>query len=134
MADGYSADAWIAAHTGLLDLIKGGTGSPTLKLYDNGTPAVKLAEFVIDEAGSTVNGTTGDITLAIATQEDAALAGGTASYLDICDGDGAVVYRMSCQQGSQAVAGKCVLNSTTIISGAPVDILSATIPAGSTYS
>lgn len=132
MADGYSAAAWIAAHTALLTLIEDGASDSKIKLYDGSD--VLLGEFVIDDATSDVSGTTGDITIAISTQEDAAIAGGTASYLDICDGDGAVVYRMSCQQGTEAVSGKCVMNSLTIVQGAPVDIISATIPAGTTYS
>ena len=134
MADGYSAAAWVAAHTALLTLIEAGGGDSKIKLYDNGSPAVLLGEFVIDDATSDVSGTTGDITIEISTQEDAALAGGTASYITICDGDGDVVYKMSCQQGTEAVAGKCVMNSLTIIQGAPIDILSCEIPAGAVYS
>ena len=132
MADGYSAAAWIAAHTALLTLIEDGASDSKIKLYDGSD--VLLGEFVIDDATSDVSGTTGDITIEIATQEDAAIAGGTASYITICDGDGDVVYKMSCQQGTEAVAGKCVMNSLTIIQGAPIDILSCTIPAGAIYS
>lgn len=132
MADGYSAAAWIAAHTALLTLIEDGASDSKIKLYDGSD--VLLGEFVIDDATSDVSGVTGDITIEIATQEDAAIAGGTASYITICDGDGDVVYKMSCQQGTEAVAGKCVMNSLTIISGAPVDILSCTIPAGDVFS
>ena len=132
MADGYSAAAWIAAHTALLTLIEDGASDSKIKLYDGSD--VLLGEFVIDDATSDVSGTTGDITIAISTQEDAAIAGGTASYITICDGDGDVVYKMSCQQGTEAVAGKCVMNSLTIIQGAPIDILSCEIPAGATYS
>lgn len=132
MADGYSAAAWIAAHTALLTLIEDGASDSKIKLYDGSD--VLLGEFVIDDATSDVSGVTGDITIEIATQEDAAIAGGTASYITICDGDGDVVYKMSCQQGTEAVAGKCVMNSLTIIQGAPIDILSCEIPAGTTYS
>lgn len=132
MADGYSAAAWVAAHTALLGLIEGGAGDSKIKLYDGSD--VLLGEFVIDDATSDVSGTTGDITIAISTQEDAAIASGTASYITICDGDGAVVYKMSCQQGIGAVAGKCVMTSLTIIEGAPLDILSCTVSAGAVYS
>lgn len=134
MADGYSAAGWVAAHGALLALIEGGASAPTIKVYDDSVSPVQLGEFVIDETDSVVNGSTGDITLDILTQEDAALASGTASYIDICDGDGAVVYRMSCQQGTEAVSGKCVMNSLAIIQNAPITILSATIPAGAVYS
>lgn len=133
MADGYSVAAWVAAHTALLaEMLDDTTAEPKLKLYDSGP--VKLAEFVIDDAGSSVAAGTGDITILIATQEDAALASGTAAYLDFCDGDGTVHYRLSCQQGTVAVAGKCVMNSLAIVAGAPVDILSVTIPAGAVFS
>ena len=132
MADGYSPAAWIAAHTALLTLIEAGASDSKIKLYDGSN--VLLGEFVIDDATSDVSGVTGDITIEIATQEDAAIAGGTASYITICDGDGDVVYKMSCQQGTEAVAGKCVMNSLTIIQGAPIDILICEIPAGAVYS
>lgn len=133
MADGYSVAAWVAAHTALLtEMLDDTTAEPTLKLYDSGP--VQLAEFVIDDAGSSVAAGTGDITILIATQEDAALASGTAAYLDFCDGDGTVHYRLTCQQGTVAVAGKCVMNSLAIVAGAPVDILSVSIPAGAVFS
>lgn len=134
MADGYSSAAWVAAHTAILAALEGGSGDPKIKLYDNSGSPVLLGEFVIDEAGSTVNGTTGDITVAIATQEDSALASGTASYVTLCDGDGAVVYKMSCQAGTQAVAGKCVMTTLSIIQGVEITILSCTIPAGAVFS
>ena len=132
MADGYSPAAWIAAHTALLTLIEDGASDSKIKLYDGSN--VLLGEFVIDDATSDVSGVTGDITIEIATQEDAAIASGTASYITICDGDGDVVYKMSCQQGTEAVAGKCVMNPLKIIQGAPIDILSCEIPAGAVYS
>ena len=101
MADGYSVAAWVAAHTALLaEMLDDTTAEPTLKLYDAGP--VQLAEFVIDDAGSSVAAGTGDITILIATQEDAALASSTAAYLDFCDGDGDVHYRLSCQQSTVA--------------------------------
>ena len=133
MADGYSVACWVAAHTAVLaEMLDDTTSEPKLKLYDSGP--VKLAEFVIDDTGSPDNGSTGDITIAIATQEDAALASGTAAYLDFCDGGGTVHYRLSCEQGTVAVAGKCVMNSLSIVAGAPVDILSVSIPAGAVFS
>ncbi len=132
MAHAYSADLWIAAHGAALAVIEGGASDPTIKIRDSGD--VLLATAVLDETGSTCSGTTGDITFAILTQEDAAPASGTASYAEICDGDGAVHATMDCVQGSSPVAGACVMNTLAIVSGAPVDILSATIPAGYTIA
>lgn len=134
MADGYSSAAWVAAHNGLLALIEGGSSDPTIKLYDNSQSPVQLAEFVIDETDSVVNQSTGNIALDILTQEDAALATGTASYITICDGNGDVVYKMSCQQGTEAVPGKCVMPTLSIVQGSPINITSCSIPAGTTYS
>lgn len=135
MADGYSAAAWIAAHTGLLPILLDDTGGePTLKLWDNSVVPVQLAAFVIDDTTSAVSGTTGDITIAILTQEDAALASGTASYIDFCDGAGVVHYRMSCQEGQVPVVGKCVMNTLEVTEGAPVTITACTIPAGAVFS
>lgn len=132
MAYAYSAALWIAAQGAALTLIKGGASDPTIKIRDSGD--VLLATAVIDETGSTCSGTTGDITFAIATQEASADASGTAAYAQICDGDGTVHAEMDCAQGTSPVAGACVMNTLTIVSGAPVDILSATIPAGFTIA
>lgn len=76
-----------------------------------------------------MSGTTGDITIAIAAQEDSSPAGGTASYAQIIDGDGDPHIQVPCVQGTEAVAGFCVLNTLVIIAGAPLEILSVVIPA-----
>ena len=67
-------------------------------------------------------------------QEDAALASGVASYIDFVDGDDTIHYRMSCQQGTSPVAGKCVMNSLSIFVGAPITIMSCSIPSGANFS
>ena len=130
MAYAYSSALWIAAQGAALTLIKGGASDPTIKIRDSGD--VLLATAVIDETGSTCSGTTGDISFAILTQEASADASGTAAYAEICDGDGTVHATMDCAQGSSPVAGACVMNTLSIVMGAPVDVLSATIPAGNT--
>ena len=130
MAYAYSADLWIAAHTAVLGVINGGASDPTVKIRD--ADDVLLATIVLDEATSAVSGTTGDLTLEILTQEDSAPASGTASYAEICDGDGAVHATLDCQAGTSPVPGYIVINTLSIVSGAPVEMLSATIPAGYT--
>lgn len=132
MAYAYSAALWVAAQGAALAVIEGGASAPTIKIRDSGD--VLLATAVIDESGSTCSGTTGDITFAIATQEASADASGTAAYAQICDGDGTVHAEMDCAQGASPVAGACVMNTLTIVAGAPVDVLSATIPAGFTIA
>lgn len=135
MADGYSAAAWIAAHTALFnEMLDDTTSEPKIYLYDNSPIPVKLGVFVIDDTTSSVSGGDGDITINILTQEDAALASGVASYIDFVDGDDTIHYRMSCQQGTSPVAGKCVMNSLSIFVGAPITIISCVIPSGAIYS
>ena len=133
MADGYSQAGWVAAHTAILGLFDDTEDPVKIKLYDNSESPVQLGEFVIDYGSCTV-GSNGAITIAILTQEDAALAGGTASYITLCDSSGTVVYKMSCQQGTAAVSGKCVMTTLSIIQGTPLEIISCTIPPGPTYS
>jgi hypothetical protein len=132
MATSYSLNAWIAGYTALLGEITGGAGDATVSIFDDDD--VLLAEATIDATASEVSATTGDITIEIDTQEDSAPAGGTASYAQIINGDAEPTIQVPCQAGSSPVAGYCVLNTLTIVSGAPVEILSVTIPAGTILS
>ena len=130
MAYAYSADLWVAAHTAAFGVIVAGASDPTIKIRD--ADDVLLATIVLDPDLSDCSATTGDITFVVDTQEDSAPASGDASYAEICDGDGTVQATMDCQAGSSPVAGYCVINTLTIVAGGPVDVISATIPAGST--
>lgn len=120
----YSAAALIAAHTSFRDLIDSGSG-PGLIRIRNSADAL-LAEAVLDDPCGTVNGTTGQLTFTIVTNEDAATAG-TAAYGEFCDSDGDVHLALPCEAGTAAVSGKLVLNSLTLVAGGPVEIISATI-------
>lgn len=130
MAYAYSAEIWVAAHTAAFAVMTGGAADPSIKLRDGSD--VLLGTIVLDAGASTCSGTTGDITFVVVTQEDAAPASGTASYAEICDGDGVVQATLDCVQGSSPVAGACVLNTLAVVEGAPVNVISATIPAGYT--
>ena len=130
MAYYYDSTLWVAAHTAVFNEITGGVAAPLVRIRDASNNL--LAEASIDVATSTINGTSGLITLAIDTQEDAAPAGGTASYAQLLDGDGVVRGKFDCKTGTSPEAGYCVMNTTTVVVNAPVDILSFTIPAGPT--
>ena len=132
MAHAYSAALWVAAHTAALAVIVGGASTPKLRIRD--ASDVLLAEIILDDATSAVNGTSGDITLEVDTQEDAAPASGTASYCEILDGDGDVHLTLDCQAGSTPVSGACVLNTLSIVEDAPVNVLSIVIEAGATIA
>ena len=132
MATAYSLDAWIAGYTALLTEINDGTGSPTVSIFD--ADDVLLAEATLNDSTSAVSGTTGDLTLEILAQEDSAPATGTASYAQIRKGDATPVIQVPCQAGTTPAAGFCVLNTLSIVSGAPVEVLSVSIPAGTVLS
>jgi Flp pilus assembly protein TadG len=121
----YSAAVLIAVHTELRDLIDAGAGAGLIRIRD--AADVLLAEFTLDDPCGTVNGTTGQLTITVDVQEASANASGTAAYGEICTSDGTVRLALPAQAGSSPVSGKIVLNTLTITSGGPVNILSVTI-------
>jgi len=121
----YSAAAKVAAHTAFRDLIDTGVGVGSIKIRDSAD--VLLATHPLLDPCGTVNGTTGQLTLSLGARDESADASGTAAYAEICDVAGAVHLALPAQAGSVAVSGKVVLNTLTIVSGGPVEILSATI-------
>ena len=121
----YSAAAKIAAHTALKDVIDSGSGAGLIRIRD--AADVLLATATLSDPCGSVNGTTGQLTLSIASGDSSADATGTAAYGEICDSDGDVHLALPVQTGTTAVSGKLVLNSLSIIASLPVSILSATI-------
>jgi hypothetical protein len=121
----YSAAALVAAHTALRDVIDGGSSAGFIRIRSS--TDVLLAQCPLDDPCGTVNGTTGRLTFALDGRDESADASGTAAYGEICDSTGAVHLALPAQAGSVAVAGKLVLTTLTIVAGAPVEILSATI-------
>lgn len=81
----------------------------------------------LDDPAGTVNGTTGQFTFAFDGRDESANASGTAAYAEVCDSDGTVHLALPTQAGSSAVSGYLVLNTLTIVSGLPVEILTATL-------
>lgn len=121
----YSAAAKIAAHTEFLALIDAGSGPGSIKIRDSAD--VLLAQCPLDDPAGTVNGTTGQFTFAFDGRDESANASGTAAYAEVCDSDGTVHLALPTQAGSSAVSGYLVLNTLTIVSGLPVEILTATL-------
>ena len=120
----FSAESLIAAHTALLNLIDTGTAG-SVKIRDSAD--VLLAQIPLTDPAGTVNGTTGQLTLTPDGRDESADASGTAAYAEICESDGTVHLALPAQAGASPVAGKLVLNTLTIVSGLPVEILSITI-------
>lgn len=121
----YSAAAKIAAHTAFLGLIDAGSGAGYIAIRD--ASDVLLAQVPLDDPGGTVNGTTGQLTLAIAGRDESADASGTAAYAEVCDSDDTVHLSLPAQVGTVAVSGKLVVNTLSVVAGAPFEILSAVI-------
>src|SRR5574343_524417 len=120
----YSAAALAAAHTSFRDLIDSGAGPGLIRIRD--ASDALLAEIVLADPCGTVNGTTGQLTFSVATNEDGA-SFGTAAYGEFCNSTGTVYLSLPCEAGAVAVSGKLVLNTLSLVPGGPVNIVSATI-------
>ena len=121
----YSAAALVAAHTSFRDLIDSGSGAGFLRIR-NSADAL-LAQVPLNDPCGSFNGTTGQLTFSFSGRDESADATGTAAYGEFCDSDGDVHLALPAQAGTAAVSGKLVLNTLSIISGGPVEVLSATI-------
>lgn len=120
----YHVQAKIDAHTAFLALIDAGTAG-SIKTYDNSD--VLLVTHTLTDPAGTVSGTTGQLTLTTAATTVNATTSGTAAYSTVCSSGGTAYLTIPALQGTVAVAGKIVFNSLTLISGQPVQILSAVI-------
>lgn len=121
----WAASVLVTVHTAVRDAIDGGSGAGIIRIRD--AADVLLATITLDDPCGSVNGTTGQLTLAIDARDESADATGTAAYGEICTSAGTVIVAMPAQAGSTPVAGKIVMPSLSIASGAPVEVLSATV-------
>lgn len=131
MAYAVALPVWIACHQAAYDLIfasASSSDSAALNVYD--ADDVLLVSYALDPEDSAVNETTGDLALVPATASVNAVATGTASYARIADDEGTDLIEMPCTAGNTAVAGECVLNTLSLISGGPVEAMTITIKAG----
>jgi len=125
MSHTYSVAALVAAHTAFRDLLDAEAGAGEIRIRDSG--GVLLATATLDSPSGSVNGTTGQLTLTVATQETNAPASGTADTADIVDGAGAVHLTMDVVQGTSAQDGLCVVADLEIVAGGAVNVVSAVI-------
>ncbi|NCC23018.1 MAG: hypothetical protein EOM26_11260 [Alphaproteobacteria bacterium] len=128
MATAYSLAAAIAIRETLLSQIVAGAGDPSIAIYS--AADVLLASMTIDSSASAVDAETAVLTLVIDAQEDSAPATGTASYGRVLDGDGDPVVQLPCAAGSTIVPGAIVINTLSLIEGAPFEVRSAAFPGG----
>lgn len=119
----FSAEAKVAANTALMNLID--TGSAGKLKIKNSSDSV-LCTFTLSDPCGSVNGSTGQLTLGFASTTVNASATGTASYAEITESDDTVHWQGLCEAGTSGVAGKCVINTLSLVSGSPVTIVSVT--------
>jgi len=118
-------DVLVAAHTAVLGEIDSEGATAYINIRDSGD--VLLSTLPLTYPAGTVSGTTGKLTLGFGARDEEAAASGTASYAELCDHAAKVLMELSCAAGSAPAADTCVLSSLSIIAGAPVEGVSATI-------
>lgn len=118
-------DMKIAVHTAARDEIDAAGASGYVDIVDS--EAVVLATIPLTYPCGTVSGTTGQLTITPSGSDEAAANGGVADHADICDKDGKKLLVLSCSAGATPIADTCVLDSLTIVEGAPVEATSITI-------
>lgn len=119
----FSAEAKIAAHTALLNLLDSGTAA---KIRIRNSSDALLGTITLTDPAGSVNGTTGQLTLTQASN-GVGSADGTAAYGEICESDGTVHVELPVDDGSSPVSGYLILGSLTIVNGGAIVLVSATI-------
>jgi hypothetical protein len=118
--DTWNPLAKVSAHTALLTTLASGS----VNIYDSADTL--LGSVALDDPVGTVDSETGALTLVPAADGEWAESG-TAAYATLYDGDTPTANAMqslSCQAGTEAVTGKCVLSTLTTVSGKPFALVS----------
>jgi hypothetical protein len=120
----YAASIIVSAHTAVLNAIDAGSSVGKFRFYDDADNL--LGEVLLDDPAGTVNGTTGTLTLSIDVPQTVT-DDGTCTYADITDSDNNVIVSIPVEEGDAAVSGKIVVNTVSFVTGASLDVLSASI-------
>ncbi|QDF95205.1 hypothetical protein CJ010_00870 [Azoarcus sp. DD4] len=121
----WNPAAIIAANTALLALVDADTNPAYMTAHD--AADVLLGTVVLGDPCGTVNGTTGQLDLIIAAQEDAAPAGGNIAYWTLRDGAGVAYRSIEAVESPTPVPGKIAMNTLAVLEGGPVQILAASV-------
>lgn len=120
----YSIAALVAAHTALRDVIDSGGDAGTIRIRS--AADVLLAQVPLGYPCGTVDPVTGRLTLSVAGSTSAVVSG-TAAYGQVCDSSGGVHLALPAEIGAVPQPGKLVMNTLTLLAGAPVAVFSATV-------
>ena len=121
----WSPASITAAHTGLLAHIDGGSGAGSITIHR--ADDTLLATIPLARPAGAVDPATGALALASNGREDDAPAAGNANYATIRNSTGTALRSMPCEQGSNPVVGKCILNTVEIELGGRVELVGAVI-------
>jgi len=121
----YSAAALVAAHTALLALLDAGAGAGLIRVRS--ASDLLLGQVSLTDPAGTVNTGTGQLTLGIAGPDTNCAGDGTAYYAEICDSAGTVHLALLVDVGTVAVPGFIVMNTSTVVAGGTLTVLTAVI-------
>lgn len=115
-----------AAHNAVKTAIDAGGAAASLYVYS--ASDVQLSVLPLTYPCGTVNAATGTLTITFGARDAAADASGTASYARLKTSAGTTLMdTIPCAAGTAPVADTCVLSTTNIVMGAPVEGTSFTI-------
>ena len=127
----YATPAVVAANTSFLNLVDAGTNGGKIQLYTNDDTllsTVRLGDANAKPSGVVDSGT-GTLTFTIDGPDTSANNSGTCTYGVITDDAGAILLSIPTVAGAAPVQGYLVLNSTSIVAGSQVTVVSAVIGA-----
>lgn len=127
MAFTLESTAKIAVHNAFVTLLDTGAGNAQVDIYDDSATPVKLGEIILADPCGTVNGTTGQLTLNVLTQEDSALASGTISYVEVLDVSDTLQLTVEAIESATAVSGYAAFDDLAVVIGTPISALSLVI-------
>ena len=121
----WSPSARISAHTALVALLDSDTNAAYITIHTSDDTL--LATIPLGDPCGAVDAVTGVLTLTPVGREEGAPNNGVASYASLRDGSDAVHSSLECVEGISAVTNRCVLNSLTVVSGSPLELVSWTV-------
>lgn len=113
----YAASLFVSVHTAVVTDL--GAGADLALTNAAGTV---LAVCPLDTPAGTVNGTSGQLSIAFDGRCESAAVSGTAAYAKLRTSAGATLITLPCRAGTTGLSGYLTLSALTIVAGQPVEI------------
>jgi hypothetical protein len=120
----YSNAVKVSANTAVLNAIDAGSGPGKVRFRAENDAL--LGECLFQDPAGNVNGTTGQLTL-LPDVAQTVTADGVCTYADLTDSDNNIIVVIPVEAGVAPVSGTITVNTVDFVTGASLDILSATI-------